>query len=91
MGTGIGSQLIHQVVDVPELDDAVSMVAENLRKNGPQALAEIKKFFDVIGESTSGDEIYEHTAKTISRIRGTEDAKEGFAAIFEKRAPSWML
>ena len=82
--------LVHQVVDAAGLDEAVDAITSNLRKNGPWALAEIKRFFDVIGESTKGDQIYEHSAKTISRVRGTAEAKEGFAAFFEKRPPSWI-
>jgi enoyl-CoA hydratase/carnithine racemase len=83
--------LIHQVVDVAALDEAIGAVTQNLRKNGPRALEEVKKFFDVIGEAPKGDELYEYSAKTISRVRGTDEAKEGFAAFFDKRPASWTI
>jgi enoyl-CoA hydratase/carnithine racemase len=83
--------LVHQVVDEAALDDAIEVVTANLRKNGPQALEEVKKFFDVIGESPKGNDLYEYSAKTISRVRGTAEAKEGFAAFFDKRPASWIF
>jgi methylglutaconyl-CoA hydratase len=34
-------------------------------------------------------EVRELTAQTISRVRATDEAKEGFAAFFGKRPASW--
>ncbi|MEK9941590.1 MAG: enoyl-CoA hydratase/isomerase family protein, partial [Gammaproteobacteria bacterium] len=33
--------------------------------------------------------VRELTAQTISRVRGTDEAKEGFEAFFTKRDPFW--
>jgi hypothetical protein len=35
-------------------------------------------------------EVIELTAKTISRVRGTEEAKEGFDAFLNKRPANWI-
>jgi methylglutaconyl-CoA hydratase len=34
-------------------------------------------------------EVRELTASTIARVRGTEEAREGFAAFLGKRPPKW--
>ena len=60
-----------------------------LRRNGPNALMELKRFFDAIGEYPPSDERAAFTAQTISRVRATPEAKEGFAAFFAKRPPAW--
>jgi len=34
--------------------------------------------------------VRELTAQTISRVRGTDEAREGFAAFLEKRPAPWI-
>ena len=36
------------------------------------------------------DEVREHSAQTISRVRATEEAREGFEAFIDKRAAKWI-
>jgi methylglutaconyl-CoA hydratase len=35
-------------------------------------------------------EVVELTAQTISRVRGSDEAREGFAAFLGKRPAAWM-
>lgn len=44
--------------------------------------------FDEAGPITS--EVRELTARTISRVRGTAEAQEGFAAFLAKRPANWI-
>ncbi|WP_323120364.1 enoyl-CoA hydratase-related protein [Burkholderia alba] len=81
--------LVHQAVPLDALDAAMERTLADLSRNGPQALAEIKRFFDTIGEYPFSAERADFTAQTISRVRATPEAKEGFAAFFAKRPPSW--
>ena len=36
------------------------------------------------------DAVRERSAQTISRVRATDEAREGFAAFFDKRKPDWI-
>ena len=36
------------------------------------------------------DEVRELTASTIARVRGTDEAREGFAAFLGKRPANWI-
>ncbi len=36
------------------------------------------------------DTVAEETAVRIARQRATDEAREGFAAFFDKRSPAWM-
>ena len=55
---------------------------------GPQAQAEIKQLFAQLSVGPITPEVRELTASTISRVRGTAEAREGFAAFLAKRSAS---
>ncbi|MBX6319334.1 MAG: enoyl-CoA hydratase/isomerase family protein [Pigmentiphaga sp.] len=82
--------LAHRVVDAAELDAAVDAMVGELVANGPQALAEIKDLFGRLEVGPVTAETRELTARTISRVRGTDEAREGFAAFLEKRPAAWV-
>ncbi|QBR03668.1 enoyl-CoA hydratase-related protein [Paraburkholderia pallida] len=83
--------LVHQVVAPEELDNATDKVMTELRANGPKALGQIKTFFDQIGDYNLVPALNDVAARTIARARSTEEAREGFAAFFEKRLPTWLV
>ena len=64
------------------------MLARELHAAGPNAIAEIKTLYARLG-SLGTPEVRELTAATIARVRGTPEAREGFAAFLEKRPPAW--
>lgn len=81
--------LVQQVVPAAELDAAVERCIGELLANGPQALAEIKALFAQLEVGPVTPEVRELTAQTISRVRSTDEAREGFLAFVEKRPAGW--
>jgi methylglutaconyl-CoA hydratase len=82
--------LVQQVVPAAELDTAVSELVGHVLQNGPAALSEIKALFAQLEVGDISPEVRELTAQTISRVRMTPEAREGFSAFFSKRPPAWM-
>jgi methylglutaconyl-CoA hydratase len=82
--------LVHQVATLEELDAAVDTTVTELLAGGPQAQQEIKALFAQLEVGPVTDEVRELTAQTISRIRGTEEAREGFDAFLNKRSANWI-
>jgi methylglutaconyl-CoA hydratase len=82
--------LVHQVVPAAELDAAVDAVVKNLLAGGPDAEREIKQLFAQLEVGPVSAEVRELTARTIARVRGTDEAREGFAAFLDKRAARWI-
>jgi len=82
--------LIQQVVGLDELETAVDDTLQQLLACGPNAQSEIKKLFAQLGVGPVSEEIRELTAQTISRVRVTKEAHEGFSAFLEKRPAKWI-
>jgi methylglutaconyl-CoA hydratase len=83
--------LVTQVVDDDAaLDAAVQACVQLLLANGPGAQAEIKALFGRLGSAEVDTDVRELTAQTISRVRSTPEAREGFAAFMEKRPAPWV-
>lgn len=82
--------LVSQVCAETELDTAVEAIVSALLVNGPQALAEVKALFAQLACGEIDAAVRDLTAQTISRVRSTDEAREGFAAFVEKRPPSWI-
>jgi methylglutaconyl-CoA hydratase len=81
--------LVQQVVPLAELDVAVDHAVTELLTGGPNAQREIKQLFAQLEVGPITPEVRELTAQTISRVRGTDEAREGFAAFLAKRAAKW--
>lgn len=81
--------LVHKVVAAETLDAAVDEVVAALRIGGPRAHGEIKQLFAQLTVGPVTPEIIELTAQTISRVRGTAEARAGFDAFLAKQAPPW--
>jgi methylglutaconyl-CoA hydratase len=81
--------LVHEVVDDDQLDEAVDALAKALDANGPGAMAEIKSLYSRLAAAGNNAEVRELTARTIARVRATDEAREGFAAFLEKRPARW--
>ncbi|HKJ52341.1 MAG TPA: enoyl-CoA hydratase-related protein [Gammaproteobacteria bacterium] len=82
--------LVHRVVGIDELDATVDATIDDLLACGPGAQREIKQYFAGMQVGPVTAEVIEHSAQTISRLRATDEAREGFAAFFDKRPPSWI-
>jgi methylglutaconyl-CoA hydratase len=82
--------LVQKVTSLADLDAAVDATASELLVGGPQAQAEIKQLFGQLGVGPISPEVRELTAQTISRVRATAEAREGFDAFLAKRPASWI-
>lgn len=82
--------LVQQVTTLDGLDAAVDATVTELLVCGPQAQTEIKQLFAQLAVGPITPEVRELTAQTISRVRGTPEAKEGFAAFLGKRPANWI-
>jgi methylglutaconyl-CoA hydratase len=82
--------LVQQVVPLAELDAALDKTISDLLAGGPNAQREIKRLFAQLEVGPITPEVRELTAQTISRVRGTDEAKEGFAAFLGKRPAQWI-
>jgi methylglutaconyl-CoA hydratase len=82
--------LVQQVVALDALDAAVDATLKELLAGSPNAQREIKALFAQLEVGPVTPEVRELTAQTISRVRGTDEAREGFAAFLAKRPASWI-
>ena len=89
MQTALGMGMVQRVVSADALDDEVDRVVGELVAGGPKAQIEIKHLMDQLSLAPVSIEVRELTASTIARVRGTEEAREGFAAFLGKRPPKW--
>lgn len=81
--------LVSQVVVQADLEGAVHKLAKDLRKNGPQAMATVKRmFWRLHGMSVEDGLVWGSDMNAIAR--STDECKEGISAFLEKRKPNWM-
>ena len=81
--------LVQRVVAPEELDAAVDQMLQQLLAGGPTAQLEIKQLFAQLPVGPITPETIELTAQTIARVRGSDEAREGFAAFLGKRPANW--
>lgn len=89
-GEALAIGLVQQVVAKDQLDSAVDAAIQNLLAGGPAAQREIKQLFAQLQVGPITPEVRELTAATIARVRGTDEAREGFAAFLAKRPANWI-
>ncbi len=82
--------LVHRVVAPEALDAELELIVTSLCSNGPTAFTEIKSLYAQLPEGQIDAMTSELSARAISRVRATDEAREGFAAFFEKRPARWV-
>jgi methylglutaconyl-CoA hydratase len=83
--------LLHEMVtDEESLDEALGEIIDALLKNGPRAIAECKQLISAVAWKPLSDEVVEDTAQRITRLRASEEGREGMTAFLEKRKPNWI-
>ena len=82
--------LVQKVVALDALDAAVDATVTELLAGGPMAQREIKRLYAQLATGPVTAEVRELTAQTISHVRGTDEAREGFAAFLDKRHANWI-
>ncbi len=81
--------LLHQVVGVDCLVEAVDDIVAALLQCAPVALSEAKDLVRRVSRGPIDAAMIDDTAARIARIRAGEEASEGIAAFLERRAPGW--
>ena len=82
--------LVQQVVGIDRLVAVVDALVADLLSCGPQAQREVKQLYARLDAGPITAAVRELTAQTISRVRGTDEAREGFAAFLGKRPANWI-
>lgn len=82
--------LVHEVVALQGLDEAVGRISAELLKSGPHAVAAAKRLIADVAEARLDHAIVEETARRIAAIRVSPEGREGIAAFLEKRKPAWL-
>ncbi len=82
--------LLHQVVAEEALDGAVEALLEELLKCGPRAQAEAKALIRDVAFRPIDQALVDDTAARITRLRASDEGREGLSAFLEKRPPAWI-
>jgi methylglutaconyl-CoA hydratase len=82
--------LVHEAVGAEELDGRLGGLLDALRSAGPLAQAHCKRLLASLrGHDAFDPQVAEQTARSIAEVRAGAEAREGIAAFFAKRKPSW--
>ncbi len=82
--------LINEVVEsVEQLDAWIADIAETLKSNGPEALAECKRILSAVG-GVKWDHLESVTSERTAKARIATEGQEGLKAFLEKRPPNWV-
>lgn len=84
--------LVHEVVPGDEqLDEAIAELIDSLMKNGPDAQAECKALLRAIAGQPIDTATRVETETCLTRVRLSDEGREGLAAFVEKRTPNWIV
>lgn len=81
--------LVHEVVEADALDTRIGELVDALRAGGPNALAAAKRLLADVVDRPIDESLIAYTSTAIADARGGAEAREGIAAFFDKRQPSW--
>jgi methylglutaconyl-CoA hydratase len=81
--------LVHHVVPVAELDAKVEERVQAVLAGAPHAQMRIKMLLELWGE-VGWEEYRAALPRTLAEVRSGDEARDGFAAFFEKRRPGWL-
>jgi 2-(1,2-epoxy-1,2-dihydrophenyl)acetyl-CoA isomerase len=81
--------LVTRVVPDAELESATRALAQELAQGAPLALAATKRLLRS-GMALSMEACLSEEARTVAELSGTADAREGLAAVIERRRPVFI-
>jgi methylglutaconyl-CoA hydratase len=81
--------LVHAVVPLEKLDEAVQSALQELLTSAPQALRICKQLAINVG-GMDAEQVLTYTSETIAYLRVSEEGQEGLRAFLEKRQPGWI-
>lgn len=82
--------LLHNIVELEELNTTVGHMLADLYCGGPHAIAAAKQLISNIAHADITEHVVEETASKIAEIRATPEAQEGLGAFLEKRKAAWL-
>jgi methylglutaconyl-CoA hydratase len=82
--------LLHLVVPMAQLDDAVQQQVDLLLKTGPVASASAKALVRAVVAHADGARHDADNAALIARLRVSPEGQEGLSAFLDKRKPQWI-
>lgn len=82
--------LAHEAVSSEELDAKVAEIVDALLQGGPKSQAAAKDLIRAVGNRPVSDAVVEDTARRISQLRATPEAREGLTAFLDKRPAEWV-
>lgn len=82
--------LVHELVAAEQLDAKVHELVAALLEGGPKAQGAAKALIRAVANRPIDDDVVEDTARRISSLRATPEAKEGLDAFLSKRSAAWV-
>ncbi len=80
--------LVHAVVPLPALDDALQKALDELVSSAPRAIRACKALALTV-DHLSDEDARRYTTEMIAQLRVSEEGQEGLSAFLEKREPRW--
>jgi methylglutaconyl-CoA hydratase len=81
--------LVHDIVQLVELDASVNAVLGHLLSASPAAVAASKELIRAVARAPIDQNMIVDTATRIAMARASADGKEGIRSFLEKRKPAW--
>tara|TARA_R110002110_G_scaffold400317_2_gene616689 strand:- start:43761 stop:44552 length:792 start_codon:yes stop_codon:yes gene_type:complete len=81
--------LCHEVVAPEALNQASQNAAENLLKNGPNALQATNYLVNDLSPFLINDDVMQYTARIIAKLRVSPEGQIGLNAFLNKTKPNW--
>lgn len=88
--TALRIGLVHQVVDLERIDEAVQRQLGLLDKAGPIAASSAKELVRRVAVGHDRDALDRDNAALIARLRVSAEGQEGLGAFLDKRSPHWV-
>jgi methylglutaconyl-CoA hydratase len=82
--------LVHELCETDQLESRGLALANQILKNGPEALATCKQLITTVRGQPINDTLIRETVNTIARTRVSPEGQEGLKAFLQKRQPNWM-
>jgi methylglutaconyl-CoA hydratase len=81
--------LVHEVCETESLDTRIGDLAESLLAGAPLAQSSCKRLVQQVASQPIDAVLIHDTTARIAAARDSDEAREGIAAFFAKRAPHW--
>lgn len=82
--------LVHEVVEVDQIDHAVDAMVQTLLTCSPHAIAQAKQLLDAVSGKEINAPLIADTVQRIALSRASEQGREGVQAFLNKRKPTWL-